>query len=138
MRAGVSNVSITPAPQGPAETNSSGESLYGLPQQTLKPGDRLTVAVSYDTAPAASGSAAGSRNPMLFVALGVAFVAVIVAIALLVQRGDVVAGEGDGEDDGADAGDADADDADDDADDADAEQPDLADSSADDPFSTAD
>lgn len=82
---GASGVKITPAPGGPPQTNSAGESLYAGESVVLAPGEKQTVSFSYSNGSSASAVAAPASQlssivTALFVALALAVVVLIVAL----------------------------------------------------------
>jgi hypothetical protein len=104
--AGATDIKITPPPQGVPDSNAAGEHLYVMATQALSLGDKVAVSVSYKNA--ASGAAGGSSNnqTMLLIALGVALVAVIVALVFVQRARGTSAGAGESDDLGEDDADA--------------------------------
>jgi hypothetical protein len=86
LPANISNVKIDPTPTAPAEKNTSGESLYLVGGSSMATGAKQAISIAYSLGAAAPASAASSQTPV-FVALGIALVAVLVALGFVVQRG---------------------------------------------------
>jgi len=85
LPAGLSEVKITPKPEGEPVENDSGELLYELPSQVLKAGEAQTVTLSYSTVPEVEPDTGLSANTIIFSLLGVLGLA-IVALVVVVRR----------------------------------------------------
>lgn len=86
LAAAVTDVKITPKPEGAPQTNESAESLYALPTKVLKVGQKQTVAIDYSTGKVNPGSTVSPSN-MVLIALGVALVVAIAGLAVVAARG---------------------------------------------------
>jgi hypothetical protein len=103
LPANISNVQLSPAPQGAAQTNTAGESLYILGNSSYPTGASQAISISYTVGTAASGSAGAAAKTPLIVVLAVALVAVVVAMIFVLQmsaRPTQDAGEADEDEDG--------------------------------------
>lgn len=62
MPSGVSQVQITPTPEGSPVANALGETLYALPTQTMKPGSTSVIVVGYTPGQAAQQGQTGAQS----------------------------------------------------------------------------
>lgn len=83
---GISQVKISPAPQGSPTTNDAGEALYVLPAATLKAGAPTVISLSYSTVPEPVADPAKSSANTLVLVLGGVLVLAVVALILVVRR----------------------------------------------------
>ena len=83
--AGVSEVQITPVPDGRPVTNEQGEALYLLPSKTLAAGDKQPVSLSYNTMPPVQSSSALNANAIV-IGLVVVLVIAVGALVVILRR----------------------------------------------------
>ncbi len=82
---GVSEVQITPVPDGKPVTNELGEALYLLPSTTLAAGEKQTVSLSYNTMPPIQASSAPDVNAIV-IALVAGLVVAVLALVVVMRR----------------------------------------------------
>ena len=82
----VSDIKITPAPEGRPVTNELGEALYLLPAVTLDAGEKQAVNVSYNTLPPVEAVPAPPSANAIIIALGAGLVLAIIALVLVARR----------------------------------------------------
>lgn len=82
---GVSEVQITPVPDGKPVANEQGEALYLLPSKTLAAGDKQTVSLSYNTMPPVQSSSALNANAIV-IGLVVVLVIAVGALVVILRR----------------------------------------------------
>lgn len=99
MPPNTSNVRLTPAPSRPPDINATGESLYVLSVPPLATGAAQAISISYDLG-AARATGSSSQIPV-YVAFGIALLAVIIALVFVAQRS-MMSGGGDDEDEADD------------------------------------
>jgi hypothetical protein len=85
--ANVTQVSISPQPEGDPQSNSAGERLYTLTSQVLPPGGKVAIVVSYNAAPVQPTPAQVSSNKTpVIIMLCLVLAAVVAALALVLRR----------------------------------------------------
>jgi hypothetical protein len=91
--ANVSQLSISPQPEGEPQSNSAGERLYTLASQALPPGGRVAIVVSYTAAPIQPTPAQASSNQTpIIIVLCLVLAAVVAALALVLRRAARISG----------------------------------------------
>jgi len=82
---GVSEVQVTPVPDGKPVTNELGEALYLLPSATLAAGDKLTVSLSYNTMPPVQTASTPDANAII-IGLVAGLVIAVGALVVVMRR----------------------------------------------------
>lgn len=83
---GLSEVKITPTPEGKPVENDSGEALYALPSQTLPVGGAQKVTLSYSTVPEVEPETGLSANAIVGSLLGVLVLAIVALVFVARKR----------------------------------------------------
>jgi hypothetical protein len=86
LPAAVTDVKISPTPEGKPQSNETAESLYALPTKVLKVGQKQAITIDYSTGIVNPGSPTNTPNTLL-IGLGVALVVAIAGLAVVVARG---------------------------------------------------
>lgn len=85
LPAGLSDVKITPTPEGEPVANDSGEQLFALPSQVIPAGGTQKVTFSYSTVPAAE-SGTGPSATAIIVALSAVLAVAVIALVVVTRR----------------------------------------------------
>lgn len=86
LPAAVTDVTISPTPEGRPQSNESAESLYALPTKVLKVGQKQAINIDYSTGIVNPGSSANTPSTLL-IGLGVALVVAVAGLAVVIARG---------------------------------------------------
>ena len=81
----VSDIKITPAPEGAPQTNADGESLYSLTPLRLEKDGTFDIEVAYTRGGTATSSG-GAMSPILLVAIGLLVIAVVALIVVVARQ----------------------------------------------------